>query len=78
MRLNWSEVEIAMANAKLTRNAVAERMGVTGPALNDLRRRADEGAEFQPATVGRLAEALGVGVREIILPDPPEPKREAC
>lgn len=77
MKLNWTEVELAMARGKLANKTVAEKMGTTGAALNDLRRRAKADEDFQPATVGRLAEAIGVDPSEIILPDAPEPKREA-
>ena len=62
MRMSGSEVEIIMARQELTKMSMAEKIGISRnrlyTALNSKNR--------SPATVGRIAKALGVDVEEIL------------
>lgn len=62
MKVDKHKLEIAMARAKLNRDTLAAKAGMPIPTVcNVLQRRS-----CKPATVGRIAEALGVDVTEIL------------
>ena len=62
MKISKKKLEIAMARAKLNRNGLAEKSGMPIPSVCNLYRRESR----KPATAGRIAEALGVDVTEIL------------
>lgn len=62
MKLSKSKLEVAMARAKINRNNLAERAGIPIPTICNVYTR----GTCKPATAGRIAEALGVDVTEII------------
>lgn len=62
MKVNRRKLEIAMARAKLNRDGLARKAEMSIPTIqNVLARRS-----CKPATAGRIAEALGVDVTEIL------------
>lgn len=62
LRVNKSKLEIAMARAELNRNTLAEKADMPVPTVCNVYTR----GTCKPATVGRIAKALGVDVTEII------------
>lgn len=62
MKLSKSKLEVAMARAKINRNNLAEKAGIPIPTICNVYTR----GTCKPATAGRIAEALGVDVTEII------------
>lgn len=62
MKVDKRKLEIAMARAKLNRDMLAEKAGMPIPTVCNVYSR----GSCKPATVGRLAEALGVDVTEIL------------
>lgn len=62
MKVDKRKLEIAMARAKLNRDMLAEKAGMPIATVCAVHSR----GSCKPATVGRLAEALGVDVTEIL------------
>lgn len=62
MKISKKKLEIAMARAKLNRNELAEKAGMPVPTICTVARR----ESCKPGTVGRIADALGVDVTEIL------------
>lgn len=58
MKIDKYKVELAMANAKLNPSTMKFSRTTYYQAI--------KGKELRPATVGKLADALGVNVRDII------------
>ena len=62
MKINRRKLEIAMARAKFNRDDLARKAEMSIPTIqNVLARRS-----CKPATAGRIADALGVDVTEIL------------
>ena len=62
MKIDKVKLEIAMARAQLNRNTLAEKAKMPIPTVCNVYTR----GTCKPATAGRIAEALGVDVTEII------------
>ena len=62
MKVSKKKVEIAMARAKLNRNELAEKASMPLPTICTAVKR----GTCKPGTVGRIADALGVDVTEIL------------
>lgn len=62
MKINKEKLEISMARAQLNRNTLSEKSGIPVPTICNVYKR----GTCKPATVGRIAAALGVDVTEII------------
>lgn len=62
LKISKSKLEIAMARAELNRNALAEKAQMPVPTIRNVLMR----GTCKPATVGRIAKALGVDVTDII------------
>lgn len=62
MKVNRSRLTLAMARACLTTNELATTAAMPLPTVNNV----ITGRGVRPATVGRIAKALGVDVTEII------------
>ena len=62
MKVSKKKLELAMARAKLNRNELAEKAGIPIPTVCNVYSR----GTCKPRTVGKLAEALGVDVTEIL------------
>lgn len=62
MKIDKAKLEIAMARAQLNRNTLAEKAKMPIPTVCNVYTR----GTCKPATAGRIAEALGVDVTEII------------
>lgn len=62
MKVSKKKLEIAMARAKLNRNELAEKAGMPLPTICTAVKR----GSCKPGTVGRIADALGVDVTEIL------------
>lgn len=62
MKLDKKKLEIAMARAKLNRDTLAVKSGLPHPTVCTVYSR----CTCKPATAGRIAEALGVDVTEIL------------
>lgn len=62
MKINKQKLELAMANACLNPLQVSRQAGCQYATLRNLM----NGKEGKPATIGKIAAALGVDVREII------------
>lgn len=62
MKIETRTIETLIAKQQRSYKDVANAAGVTERTLKQAR----NGAEIQPATVGRIAAALGVDVDEII------------
>lgn len=62
MNLERTKVDIAMAKEKLTVKALADRYGVSRTRMNVIL----NSQKITPATAGRLSDALGVDVTEIL------------
>ena len=63
MKIDKKKLEIAMARAKLNRNTLAEKAGMPVPTICNVY---NTRGTCKPATAGRIAEALGVDVTEIM------------
>ena len=63
MRVEKKKLEIAMARAKLNRNTLAEKAGMPIPTLCNVY---NTRGTCKPATAGRIAEALGIDVIDIL------------
>ena len=61
MKLNKLKTQIAQANAQISTAELCKAVGITGQAY---RRAINTGS--RPATVGKIAAALGVPVESII------------
>lgn len=62
MKVNKYKLEIAMARAKLNRDHLAAKAEMPIPTVCNVLSR----GTCKPATLGRIAEALGVDVTELI------------
>lgn len=62
LKVSKEKLEIAMARAELNRNTLAEKAGMPIPTICNVYQR----QTCKPATVGRIAKALGVDVTEIL------------
>lgn len=62
MKINKRKLEIAMARAKLNRDALANKAGMPIATVCNVLSR----GTCKPATLGRIAEALGCDVTEIL------------
>lgn len=62
MKISKKKLEIAMARAKLNRNELAEKAKMPLPTICTAVRR----ESCKPGTVGKIADALGVDVTEIL------------
>lgn len=62
MNLERTKVDIAMAKEKLTVKALADRYGVSRARMNVIL----NSRNVTPAAAGRLSDALGVDVTEIL------------
>ena len=62
LRISKKKLEIAMARAKLNRNDLAEKAEMPVNTICSVYSR----GTCKPGTVGRIAEALGVDVTEIL------------
>lgn len=62
MKADRKKLEIAMANACMNPSDLVRTAGVPRPTFNNVL----TGRGVRPATIGRIASALGVDVREIL------------
>ena len=62
MKVSKTKLEIAMARAKLNRNELAEKAKMSVNTICTVYSR----GTCKPGTVGRIAEALGVDVTEVL------------
>lgn len=62
MKANREKLELAMAKACLLPSELAEQAGVPRPTLNGV----ISGKSVRPATLGKVARALGVPVEELL------------
>ena len=62
MNISKEKLEIAMARAKMNRNKLAEKAEMPVSTICNLYTR----GRCKPATAGRIAEALGIDVVEIL------------
>ena len=65
MRVNRKNLDLAMARACMTPAALAAAAGMPRPTVNNVM----GGKGVRPATMGRVARALGVDVSELIQDD---------
>ncbi len=63
MKVNSSKLELAMANACMTINELSKKSNVSRVALT---RFISGKCNPKPATIGKIAKALGVTVQELI------------
>ena len=63
MRLDERKLLLGMARAKITDRELSEKSGVSRPTLTALKSGRQKA---KPATIGKLAAALGVDVTEIL------------
>lgn len=62
MKLNRNRYELALARARMTPSELCEKAQMPRPSLNG----AIQGKSIRPATLGKIAYALGVDVTEIM------------
>lgn len=62
MKANRQKLELAMARACLLPGELAERAKMPRPTLNSV----INGRSVRPATLGKVARALGVDVKELL------------
>ena len=62
MKANRQKLELAMASACMTPTEVAQAAEMPRPTLNNVL----VGKSVRPATLGRVAKALGVPVEDIL------------
>lgn len=62
MKVDRRKLEIAMARAKLNRDTLAAKAQMPIPTICNVCSR----GSCKPATLGRIAEALGIDVTEIL------------
>lgn len=62
MTINKQNFEIALAKAKTTKSGLADVAGVSTATITKIL----AGNSSSPVTIGRIADALGVDVTEII------------
>ena len=60
MKLNRDKFDLAMAKGKITYSQLVKAVSVG--SVN----RARQGADIKPATAGKIADALGVDVEELL------------
>ena len=66
MKLDHKKIELKMAERRMTCADIADLAGVSRAAVSLTLRRVKNGAETQPALVGRLALALGCTATELL------------
>ena len=62
MKVDKRKLDIAMARAQLNRGDLAKKAGMSVQALCNVMQRKN----CRPGTIGKIADALGVDVTEII------------
>ncbi len=62
MKVNRKKLQLAMANACLNSEDLAVKAELPRPTLNN----AITGRSVRPATIGKIAKALGVPVEQIL------------
>lgn len=62
MKVDKRKLEIAMARAQLNRDTLAKKAGMPIPTICNVYSR----GSCKPATVGRIAAALGIDVTELL------------
>lgn len=62
MKVNRKKLQLAMANACLNSEDLAVKAEMPRPTLNN----AITGRSVRPATIGKIAKALGVPVEQIL------------
>lgn len=63
MKLNVNEIKVAMANAEMNIPGLADKMNISKATVNAAIKR----GTCSCATVGKLAKALSVDVKEIVI-----------
>lgn len=62
MKIDSAKLEIAMANACMTTKDLSKKTGLNYSTLT----RNKSGNQANPATVGKIAKALGVNAKDLI------------
>lgn len=62
MKIDTGKVEIILAEQGISKKMLSERCGVSRQSISVILRR----GTCEPKTVGKLAEGLGINVKEII------------
>jgi len=62
MKINRNKLELAMARACMDTSDILRATGMPRPTLNNV----VVGRSVRPATIGKVAKALGVDVEELI------------
>lgn len=62
MKINKARLNLAMLRACMNPKEISNKAGISYPAFQ----RARNHAEVKPATIGRIAKALGIDPAEII------------
>ncbi len=62
MKINNSKLELAMANACINTNELSQKSSINCSTLT----RIKNGKQVQPATVGKIAQALNVPIEDLI------------
>lgn len=62
MKINFAKLEVAMANACISTGELSKKTNLNYSTLT----RIKSGMQSQPATIGKIAKALGVRVEELI------------
>jgi predicted transcriptional regulator len=65
MKTNRKKMEIALARACMTAADISERAEMPRPTVNNVL----GGRSCRPATIGRVAKALGVSIEDLIEED---------
>ncbi|MEN6535024.1 MAG: helix-turn-helix transcriptional regulator [Bryobacteraceae bacterium] len=65
MQIDSAKIRQILADRTMTQRQLAMLMGRHPAQVSIVLKSADAGVEFQPATVGRIAQALGVTTEEI-------------
>ena len=65
MKADRNKLELAMARACLLPSELAERAGMPRPTVSGVISMLD-GMNVRPATLGKIARALGVDVEELL------------
>ena len=63
MRLNKKAFDLALARAKLTKQEVAEKSGISPSTITKL---LSQTKDKRPITAGKIADALGCNVTDLI------------
>lgn len=62
MKIDFTKLEVAMANACISTSELSRKTNLNYSTLT----RIKSGMQSQPATIGKIAKALGVRVEELI------------